>query len=327
MGKYILKRVMYIVFVLAIISVMMFTIYKCMPGDPVLRQMEASTGLTPEQRKIKEDAIRIKLGLDKPVVVQYGKWVFNMLTGDFGYSIVNKTPVVKMAGPPMRNTVKLNIFGLIFVFCITIPLGIMMAVKKGSLFDSTFQVITVIGYSLPAFIFGLLFIYIFSVKLGVLPISGTSTVNFKGTGFIAKTLDSAKYMVLPLMTYVIASLGGITRYVRVTMLDALRSDYIRTARAKGLREKVVVYSHAFRNSLIPVVTIFLGWFVSIFSGSVVIERTFSWNGMGNVMIDSLMKQDFSVVLTFNMFFAVLALASNLIIDLAYLLVDPRVKLT
>ena len=140
-------------------------------------------------------------------------------------------------------------------------------------------------------------------------------------------LDGLKYMALPLFVMVFSSLGGITRYVRAAMIDALRMDYIRTARAKGVKEKVVIYSHAFRNALIPVVTILTGWFLSIFSGSVVIERIFLWNGMGKVMLDSLNQQDFAVVLAFQMFYVLLALAGNLIMDLAYCLVDPRVKLT
>lgn len=225
----------------------------------------------------------------------------------------------------MSNTIKLNIYCLIFVFLITIPLGIATAVRKKSIFDNAVQVFSIIGYSLPGFIVALLFIYIFALQLKIFPISGVSTPGFTGTPW-EMYLDELKYMALPLIVMVFSSLGGITRYVRAAMIDALRMDYIRTARAKGVKEKVVIYSHAFRNALIPVVTVLTGWFLSIFSGSVVIERIFLWNGMGKVMLDSLNQQDFAVVLAFQMFYVLLALAGNLIMDLAYCLVDPRVKL-
>jgi peptide/nickel transport system permease protein len=231
-----------------------------------------------------------------------------------------------MVAAPLANTVKLNIFGLIFTFLITIPLGISSAVHKGRVGDRVTQVVTIIGYSLPTFVFGLVFICLFAVVLRWFPVSGTGAVDGRLTGF-AKWVDDLRYLALPLLTYVFSSLGGITRYVRAAMVEALQMDYIRTARAKGLPEKVVIYSHAFRNSLIPFVTIFTGWFITIFGGAVVIERTFAYNGIGNVLISSLMQQDFAVVLTFYMFYALLSLAGNLIMDIGYVIVDPRVRLS
>lgn len=243
-------------------------------------------------------AAREKLGLDQPIYVQYFSWMRNMLTGDLGYSIVYKMPVVQMAGAPMTNTIKLNVYCLIFVFIITIPLGIATAVHKKTVFDNTVQVLSIVGYSLPGFIVALIFIYIFALKLKIFPISGVSTPGFTGTPWEIY-LDELKYMALPLIVMVFSSLGGITRYVRAAMIDALRMDYIRTARAKGVKEKVVIYSHAFRNALIPVVTILTGWFLSIFSGSVVIERIFLWNGMGKVMLDSLQHARFCCSVGFS----------------------------
>lgn len=327
MVKYILKRLLYIVFVFFIISIVMFCIYKAVPGDPARLMIEGSkNNMDPVRYETLYQAAREKLGLDQPIYVQYFSWMRNMLMGDFGYSIVYKMPVVQMAGAPMTNTIKLNVYCLIFVFIITIPLGIATAVHKKTIFDNTVQVFSIIGYSLPGFIVALIFIYIFAIRLKIFPISGVSTPGFTGTPW-EMYLDGLKYMALPLFVMVFSSLGGITRYVRAAMIDALRMDYIRTARAKGVKEKVVIYSHAFRNALIPVVTILTGWFLSIFSGSVVIERIFLWNGMGKVMLDSLNQQDFAVVLAFQMFYVLLALAGNLIMDLAYCLVDPRVKLT
>ncbi len=188
------------------------------------------------------------------------------------------------------------------------------------------QVITIIGYSLPFFVIALLFIFLFAVKIPIFPISGVQTPALKGTP-TRMFLDKLYHMALPLSVMVFTSLGGLTRYVRATMIEALRMDYIRTARAKGLTEKVVIYSHAFRNALIPFITIMTGWFISIFSGSVVIERTFLWNGMGKVIIDALNQQDFAVSLAMVMFYLILSLIGNLLMDLSYGLADPRVKLS
>ena len=209
-----------------------------------------------------------------------------MLTGDFGFSSQYRRPVADIVAAPIGNTVMLNIASMILVFLITIPLGIITAVKKGSILDNTVQVGTVIGYSLPSFVIALIFIFLFTKVLPIFPISGMNTAGMTGSGF-EMFMDKMYHMALPCLVMTFASLGGITRYVRAAMIDVLREDYIRTARAKGLREKVVIYSHAFRNALIPIVTILTGWVVSVFAGSVVIETIFLWNGIGKVLYDAL----------------------------------------
>ncbi|MCL2557407.1 MAG: ABC transporter permease, partial [Treponema sp.] len=226
---------------------------------------------------------------------------------------------------PMANTIRLNIITMVIVFIITIPLGITTAVKKGSLYDSTVQVLTILGVSIPVFVTGLIVLLIFAVLLGWFPVAGSATPGIQGDS-LTLFLDRVRHMVLPVLVMVITSLASITRYVRATMIDALRKDYVRTARAKGLSEKVVVYSHAFRNSLIPFVTILVGWVIGLFGGSIMIENIFSWNGMGNLMISSILAFDYAVALTVSMFYVVLGLIGNLIIDLLYTVVDPRVRL-
>lgn len=269
--------------------------------------------------------MRKQLGLDRSIPYQYISWMGNVLQGNFGFSSVYKQPVKEVIKAPMKNTVIMNIVSLVFVFAITIPLGIATAVRKGSTFDSATQVLTIIGYSLPGFIIAILFIFVFAVKLRLFPISGVSSPGASYTG-IKYLLDRAYYLVLPVTAMVFSSLAGIVRYVRATMVETLTMDYIRTARAKGLREKVVIYSHAFRNALIPFMTILISWFLSIFSGSVVFKNIFLYPGMGRVMINSLMQQDFMVVLAMQLFYIILSLAGYLLMDLAYVLVDPRVKL-
>ncbi|HZJ87714.1 MAG TPA: ABC transporter permease [Sphaerochaeta sp.] len=326
MLKYVFKRLLYIVVVFLIASVLLFTLYKSVPGDPARMMLEGNKStMKPEEYEARyQDAVR-KLGLDKPVVIQYFTWLFNTLKGDFGYSLTYKMPVKQMIGVPMKNTIMLNVWSLIPVFMITLPLGIATAVRRGSRFDGTVQIVTIIGYSLPFFVIALLFIFLFAVKMPFFPISGVQTPGMRGTPW-QMFVDKMHHMALPLIVMVFTSLGGLTRYVRATMIEALRMDYIRTARAKGLTEKVVIYSHAFRNALIPFITIMTGWFISIFSGSVVIERTFLWNGMGKVIIDALNQQDFAVSLAMVMFYLILSLIGNLLMDLSYGLADPRVKL-
>ncbi|MDR1668745.1 MAG: ABC transporter permease [Oscillospiraceae bacterium] len=329
MLNYLLRRVFYIVFVFFLISIIMFAIYKSVPSDPIFMYLEGRQAeMRPEAYEELVRATRIRLGLDQPLYIQYFKWMGNMLTGDFGRSSVYRMPVIEVIKAPMQNTLRLNAVELVIVFLITIPLGITTAVRKGSVYDSVTQVITILGYSLPTFIFAMAAIFLFAGTLGWLPISGTVTagLELEASGFTL-FIDRVKHMIMPIGVMVFTSLGGLTRYVRATMIDALRMDYIRTARAKGLKEKVVVYSHAFRNSMIPFVTSMIAWFIGLFSGQLMIESVFSWKGMGKLFYDSLMAMDYSVVLTLGMFYVLLGLVGNLLMDIAYTIVDPRVRLS
>lgn len=325
-GRYLLKRLIYIIFVFFIISILMFFIYKLMPGDPVTMMLgEARNNMQPDAYQELYDRTAASLGLDRSLPEQYIRWIGNMLTGNFGYSTQYKQQVAQVIATPMMNTVMLNLLSMLLVFIVAIPLGIVTAVRKNGVFDKTIQVITIIGYSLPSFIIALLAIFAFAVKIPIFPISGVRSAGFTGNSF-QMALDTLWHMALPVIVMSISGIGGITRYVRAAMIDVLRMDYIKTARAKGLREKVVIYVHAFRNALIPVVTIATAWVVSLFGGSIVIESVFLWPGLGKMLIDGLMQRDFSIVLTMQMFYVVLSLAGNVIMDIAYTLVDPRVRL-
>ena len=325
-GRYLLKRFIYIVFVFFIISILMFFIYKLMPGDPVTMMLgEARNNMQPDAYQELYERTKESLGLNGTLIEQYFRWMGNMLTGNFGYSTQYKQQVVNVIGTPMMNTVMLNLLSMLLTFIIAVPLGIATAVRKNGVFDKTVQVVTIIGYSLPSFIIALLAIFAFAVKIPIFPISGVRSAGFSGNTF-QMMLDTLWHMTLPVIVMSISGIGSITRYVRAAMIDVLRMDYIKTARAKGLREKVVIYVHAFRNALIPVVTIATAWVVSLFGGSIVIESVFLWPGLGKMLIDGLMQRDFSIVLTMQMFYVVLSLAGNVIMDIAYTLVDPRVRL-
>lgn len=327
MLRYTIKRFGYMIFVFFIVSVLQFGIFKMMPGDPVALQLQdRALSMTPEQYAKAYEEQKIRMGLDKSVPEQYLTWMGNTLSGDLGRSFVYRKDVKDLIAAPIVNTVSLNMASLIMVFAISIPLGIATAVRKGSKFDSTVQVGTIIGFSMPSFVIALVMIVLFAVIWPIFPINGVNTPGLTGSSF-TMFADKMYHMMLPAIVMTLASIGSITRYVRASMIETLRMDYIRTARSKGLREKVVIYSHAFRNALIPIVTIVTGWFIGVFSGSVVIESIFLWNGIGNILISSLRNQDFYVVLAMNMFYIILSLAANLFLDLIYGLLDPRVKIS
>lgn len=313
------------VFVFLVMSLLLFFLYNLIPGDRARVEVEPlRQTLTLEQYEFAYKQARERLGLDDPTIVRYGKWFGGVLQGDLGQSSQYKRPVSQVVKTPLKVTIFINIFVVILSLGITIPLGIYTAVKRNSVFDKTVQVLTIVGYSIPQFIFALLFIFAFAVKLQWFPVSGMNTPNFDGTG-LAWFKDTMYHLALPLMVILIGSLGGMTRYVRAAMSDALGMDYIKTARAKGVKEKVVIFSHAWRNALLPVITLIIGWFMSIFSGSLVVERMFNLNGMGKFYIDALNNQDYDVALAIQMFYIIIALVGYLLTDISYGLVDPRVR--
>ncbi len=328
MLKYVLKRLVYMVCVFLVLSALMYFLYNLIPGDPVKAELDVyiknNKNLTTEQIEAQRQYITERLGLNYPLPVRYVKWLGGIVTGEFGYSNFYRKDVIDVIKGPMGNTIFINIFATIAALAITIPLGIYCAVKRGSYFDNSVQVLTIIGYSIPSYIIALVFIYIFAVQLNWFPVSGMNSPGKTLEGF-AWFKDRLWYMGLPLIVMTFASLGGMTRYVRTAMIDALRMDYIRTARAKGLKEKVVIYSHAWRNALLPVITLIIGWFLGIFGGSVIIENTFGLNGIGKTLYDALMNSDYELVLALQMFYVVIALVGNLLIDLSYGLVDPRIR--
>lgn len=326
MLKYVGKRLVYMVGVFFVVSMIMFTLFNNVPGDRALNQVQNLRGkVSDEQFQLRYEQAREKLGLDDPIPVRYVKWMGNILTGDLGYSTFYKKDVSKVLGTPLLNTICINIVAVLIALIITIPLGIHCAVRKFSRFDNAVQVLTIVGYSIPQFIVALVFIYLFCVQLGWFPISGMNSPNFQGTG-LAAVMDRLYYLALPVIVMTVAALGSMTRYVRASMIDALRMDYIRTARAKGLKEKVVIYSHAWRNALLSVITMIIGWFMSIFMGSIIIEQIFQINGIGKMYYTGLMNQDYDVALAIQMLYCVITLISNLVTDLSYGIVDPRIRI-
>lgn len=340
MGKYILKRIAYIVLVFFILSFMIFMIYNMLPIDKAAQAAnnDVKTYKGPDPQGYYEDRYEYwqkRYGTDGTKLERYLRWLGLMeftdggyngiLQGNLGFSTEHGKPVAEVIVEPMKNTIFLNIFATILALGITLPMGIFCAVKRGSKRDVAVQVGTLIGYSIPTFIIAIVFIWLFAIVLGWFPVSGMQTAGSLDWSAWDKFWDRMYHMALPLIVMTFCSLGGMTRYVRASMIEALSMDCIRTARAKGLREKVVIYSHAWRNALIPIVTLIIGWFLGIFGGSLMIENIFALNGIGRIYNQALMASDNEIVLALQMFYITLSLFGNLLIDLVYGLVDPRVR--
>ncbi len=335
MTKYVLKRLLYMVIVFLLVSLLMYSIYNLIPTDPARAELEPMKNtLTPTEYEARYQALRAEMGLDDPLIIRYLRWfgfwpdvdgkVNGMIQGNFGYSQKYKTDVINILPSRMLNTIYINIFSTLVALAITIPLGIACAVHKRGKMDNTVQVLSIVGYSIPVYIIALVFIWLFAVTLRWLPVVGMETPGNNFTGWRA-FWDKIYYMTLPVLVMTVGSLGGMTRYVRAAMIESLSMDYIRTARAKGLRERVVIYSHAWRNALLPVITVLIGWFISIFSGSLIIEQMFGLNGMGQLYYQGLMNNDYELALAIQMFYVLIALVGQLITDLSYGIVDPRVR--
>ena len=349
MVKYILKRLGYMLVVTLILTLLMYTIYNLIPVSRAENDLKdfikanKNMQISAEQQEGMLREYKSKYGTDGNIFVQYLRWMgiapysgYNyktdtytprfdgVLQGNVGYSYKEAKPVLDILREPMKNTIFINIFATILALGITIPLGIFCAVHKGSRRDTAVQVGTIIGYSLPTFIIAILFIYVFASKLGWFPVSGMKTLNANYTGF-RLFLDKMYYLSLPLIVMTFCSLGGMTRYVRASMIEALSMDCIRTARAKGVAEKTVVYSHAFRNALIPIATLVIGWFLGIFSGSIMVENIFGLNGIGRTYVLALQGNDFEVALALQMFYVMISLVGNLVIDIVYGFIDPRIR--
>lgn len=336
MGKYIVKRMIYIVLVFFILSFMIFMIYNMLPSDKAAEsaraEITANRNLNYEERY---EYWQKQYGTNGTKVERYLRWLgvypydngsFNgLLQGNLGTSTKFAKPVGEVLVEPMKNTVFINIFSTFLALGITIPLGIFCAVKRGSKRDVAVQVGTVVGYSLPTFIIAIVFIWLFAVVLGWFPVSGMQTAGSLNWSPWRQFWDRMYHMALPLIVMTFSSLGGMTRYVRAAMIEALSMDCIRTARAKGLREKVIIYSHAWRNALLPIITLIIGWFISIFSGSLMIENIFALNGLGKIYYDALQGNDNEVILALQMFYIALSLFGNLLIDIVYGFVDPRIR--
>ena len=327
MLKYIFRRILYIILIMFLITSVIFFIYRTMPGDPVDIYLppELAFAMNPYELEAQRAEIIRTLGLDQPHHIQYFLWLGQMLRGNFGISMQTRTPVVEHIRGPMARTMIMSFVTMVIIFAITIPAGIYSAVKRGKLFDKSALVGSMIGLSIPTFLFALILIVIFSVILGWLPIMGLEPPMPPDRGTLAWFMARVRHMVLPVMALVLTGMAGLIRYTRSAMIDSLNMDCIRTARSKGLAEKTVIYVHALRNAMILMITVMAGWIIGIFGGSLVIEITFAWNGMGLVMFQALNTRDIGVLMTMTVFYSSISFTGVLLMDIAYVIADPRIR--
>ncbi len=315
MIRHIAGRLVQSVVVLGLMSFVIYGLIGLMPGDPIDLMISADPHMT------SEDAARLRrlYGLDRPLVERYGNWLAAALSGDFGYSRLHAVPVPAVLLPALANTATLMGAAFLLSLAIGLPAGIAAAVRRHSAADYTINLLAFAGISVPPFWMALVLIIVFAVFLGVLPAGGVPTGADEGFW------QGARFAVLPVAALTIASVGGHTRYMRAAMIETLRQDYIRTARAKGLSRARVVLGHALRNALIPVVTIIALDFGYLFSGALVTETIFSYPGMGKLIFDAMKGNDFNLALVALLFATALTLIANLVADLAYLGLDPRIS--
>ena len=304
MAKYILKKLLFMVPIIIGSTIIIFSILHLSPGSPV--DMIAGPNITPEVY----ENIRRSLGLDKPLVTQYFIFFGKLLRGDLGTSILQQRPVLDIVLERLPITLKLGFLSLLFSFSIAIPAGIIAAVKRNTAADYLSMSFSLLGISMPTFWFGLILLYFFAYKLGWFPTSGYQTW---------------RHFVLPVATVGLTDAAVTARMGRSSMLEVIRQDYIRTARAKGLRESIVIVKHAFKNALLPIITLFgmrIGW---IFGGSAVMEIVYSIPGIGRLMVDAIYARDYPIVQGSMLILVICIMLGNLLADILYAWVDPRIK--
>ncbi len=321
MTTFILRRLLQTLLVIIILSYVCFGLMTLMPGDPVEMMISANPRIT------QEDVTRLRdfYGLDQPVYKRYLNWVSDITSGDLGYSRTYRIPVTDMMGPSLRATLVLSLTSLIFSLMVAIPLGIICALKPNSKIDYAINLFNFAGISLPSFWLGIVLIIIFSVNLGWLPAGGYQTTGMSYSSWFSEMLDKGKYLILPVISLSIQSIGRFSRFVRSSMLEAMRNDFIRTARAKGMSAQVVIWRHGFRNALIPLVTIIAISFSFIFSGALITETLFAYPGVGRLIYSSIMGNDFNVAMISFVISVSMVLIMNLVADILYGVVDPRIS--
>lgn len=304
------------------ITLLSFFIIHLAPGKPTDVLAELNPKITPEAR----ERLEKYYGLDKPVIVQYLLWAKRVVRLDFGNSFsTDRRPVWDKIKERIPITLSINLLSMALIFLIAIPVGVSSATKQYSLYDKVTTVVVFIGFAMPAFWLGILLMMLFGVHLHWLPVSGIKSMNYEGLPLWGKLLDLTKHLILPVFISAFGGIAGISRYMRSSMLEVIRQDYIVTARAKGLPEGKVIYRHALRNALLPIITI-LGLSVpGLIGGSVIFEQIFSIPGMGQMFWLSVMQRDYPLIMGLLTIGAVLTLIGNMLADLSYALVDPRIR--
>jgi peptide/nickel transport system permease protein len=317
---YIVRRVLQTAPLLFFISALIFLLLYSMPGDPIYRMLEGIPNLRPQDY----ERLRKLYGFDDPFYIQYWKWLWQLLQLNPGYSREYGQPVIDIILPALKNTLVLTVSAVVIGKSLAVMLGIVSAVRQYSIADYLLTSLTFIAYSVPAFWLALMMIIVFAVKLGWLPTSGIAGPDFTPGSWEA-TLDWIKHLILPVTVLAISEIIQVQRFMRASLLEVLRQDYLTTARAKGLSEKAVIGRHALKNALIPVVTIIAVTMPRVIGGSTVVETVFAYPGMGRLLYTSIMGNDYVVAMTVVMIVALTVITFNLLADVIYGWLDPRIR--
>jgi len=321
MKRYIAKRILLLFPVLFGITLLTFGIMHLAPGEYTMTTMRMETKASPDSAQ----RLRELYGLDRPLHIQYLSWLKRMLTLDFGRSFIDNRPVMDKIGERLPATILLNICAIGVIYTLSLLIGVFAALRRNKGFDRATTVITFAGYSVPDFWLALLLMLLFGVKLGWLPISGMKSVNYGYLSAWGKFTDILSHLILPVFVTAFTGLASMTRYVKSSMVEALSGQYIKAAYAKGLPERTIIFKSALKNSLLPVITILGFALPGIIGGSFIFEVIFSWPGMGRLSYEAIMSFDYPVVMGGITIAAFLTITGNLLADITYALVDPRIR--
>lgn len=317
MGQYILRRILISIPVLIIITFLIYVLIDLAPGDPMDFFVNPELGVTEENLV----NLRARFGLDQPLPVRYLNWLGQTLQGDLGYRFKNGDPVSEVLGQRLQNTLLLMSAALIMGWVLGVSSGVFAGLRQYSFWDFFLTMLSFIGISMPAFIAGIFGLYIFAVKLGWFPAGGMRTIGQEQT-----LLDLLWHLVLPATTLALFYIATFMRYTRFSMLEVINQDYIRTARGKGLPERTVIIRHAFRNAILPIVTVTGLAVRNLVAGALFIETIYSWPGMGSLFLDAVLVRDYPMIMGVMLVVAVVVLLANLATDLTYGIVDPRIRI-
>jgi len=324
-ARYLVRRLLGAVPLILGILTLIFFIMHLAPGDPTVRYFNPN--VSPEVI----EQMRRNLGLDQPIYVQYFRWMGSFLTGNFGYSFGQMRPISEILPQVMWNTIQLTLVSLVIIFVVGMLIGIVQAVRQYSVGDNVLTFLALFFYSMPGFWFALMLILIFSLKASEwgwpiqFPASQMTSVDYEFLSTWGKIQDRIMHLILPATALGIGSAAGVARYMRGSMLEVIRQDYIRTARAKGLSERKVVFKHALRNALLPIITLLGLTLPFLFGGAVLIETIFAWPGMGRLVVDAIYQRDYPLVMATSFIIAVMVILSNLVADVLYAVADPRIR--
>ena len=326
--KYIIKRILISIVILFFVAFIIYALMRCLPTS-YIENMARQKSMQPGSKSFDEwmEQLTAMYNMDKGIVYGFFAWIGQMFRGEFGDSWFSTVPVIQKFNSSIWVSFWMGLVAMVLELIIAIPLGVIAATKQYSKTDYTISVLALAGISLPTFFFASLLKLLFSVKLGWFDLFGLTGRNYEQLSAMGQFLDKAHHLVLPIVTLVVISVGSLMRYTRTNMLEVLNADYIRTARAKGLNEKTVIYHHAFRNTLIPLVTIVGGSLPGLFSGALITETLYSIPGIGYVSYQAMVGGDIPFSMFYLTFLAILTLAGNLISDILYAVVDPRVRIS